>query len=80
MPNGLRTLHLSIDEAHLAHFGGMILLQRFCNKLPFFGLIQKYVKVDQRKADYLPSDLILSLLDAIMVRTQRINKTEVLQN
>jgi len=79
MPKGLRKLRLSFTDTHLTHFGGMILLQRFCNKLKLRWLIQKYVKVDQRNADYLPSDLILSLLYVIMGGFRRINKTEILQ-
>ena len=46
--------------------GGMVLLQRFCNKLRLRWLIQNHIKVPQRHADYLPSDLILALLYAIM--------------
>jgi len=79
MPKGLRKLRLSFTDTHLTHFGGMILLQRFCNKLKLRWLIQKYVKVDQRNADYLSSDLILSLLYVIMGGFRRINKTEILQ-
>jgi hypothetical protein len=79
MPKGLRTLRLLFTDTHLTHFGGMVLLQRFCSKLRLRWLIQKYVKVNQRNADYLSSDLILSLLYAIMVGLRRINKTEILQ-
>lgn len=79
MPKGLRTLHLSFNDSHLTHFGGMVLLQHFCNKLRLRWLIQKYVIIDQRNADYFPSDLILSLLYAIMAGLRRINKTEILQ-
>lgn len=79
MPRGLRTLHLAFVETHLTHFGGMVLLQRFCNKLRLRWLIQNHIKVPQRHADYLPSDLLLALLYAIMAGLRRINKTEILQ-
>jgi DDE family transposase len=79
MPRALRTLHLSFHETHLTHFGGMVLLQRFCNKLRLRWLLQNRVKIAQRNADYLPSDLILALLYAIMAGLRRINKTEILQ-
>ena len=79
MPKGLRTLRLAFVETHLTHFGGMVLLQRFCNKLRLRWLIQNHIKVPQRHADYLPSDLILALLYAIMAGLRRINKTEILQ-
>lgn len=79
MPKGLRTLHLSFNDTQLTHFGGMVLLQRFCNKLKLRWLLQNFVKVPQRSAGYLPSDLILALLYAIMAGLRRINKTEILQ-
>jgi hypothetical protein len=79
MPKGLQKLDLSFIDTHLTHFGGMILLQRFCSKLKLRWLIQKYVKISQRNASYLPSDLILALLYAIMAGLRRINKTEILQ-
>ncbi|HXJ93713.1 MAG TPA: IS1380 family transposase [Terriglobia bacterium] len=75
----MRTLRLAFAEPHLTHFGGMVLLQRFCNKLRLRWLIQNHLKVPQRQADYLPSDLILALLYAIMAGLRRINKTEILQ-
>ena len=62
MPRGLRTLHLSFSETHLTHFGGMILLQRFCSQLKLRWLLQRYVTIHQRNSDYLPSDMILMLL------------------
>jgi len=79
MPRALRTLHLSFHETHLTHFGGLVLLQRFCNKLRLRWLLQNRVNIAQRNADYLPSDLILALLYAIMAGLRRINKTEILQ-
>ncbi len=79
MPKGLRILHLSFKDHCLTHFGGMILIQCFCNKLRLRWLIQNFVKIPQRKTEYLPSDLILSLLYAIIAGMRRINKTEILQ-
>jgi len=79
MAKGLQKLHLSFLDTRLTHFGGMILLQRFCSKLKLRWRIQKYVKIPQCHASYLPSDLILALLYAIMAGLRRINKTEILQ-
>ena len=79
MPKGLRTLRLSFHDTHLTHFGGMVLLQRFCSKLRLRYQLQHAVKVPQRKGEYLPSDLILALLYAVMAGLRRINKTEILQ-
>src|SRR5438876_5258754 len=79
MPKALRTLRLSFRETHLTHFGGMVLLQRFCNKLGLRRLLQQSIRIPQRNADYHPSDLILALLYAIMAGLRRINKTDILQ-
>src|SRR5439155_6539620 len=79
MPKALRTLRLSFRETHLTHFGGMVLLQRFRNKLGLRRLLQQWIRIPQRNADYHPSDLILALLYAIMAGLRRINKTDILQ-
>jgi hypothetical protein len=79
MPKGLQTLRLAFTDTHLTHFGGMILIQRFCNKLRLRWLLQKYLKISDRKTDYLPSDLILAILYAMIAGLKRINKTETLQ-
>jgi len=79
MPKGLKNIHLSFVETHLTHFGGMVLIQRFCNKLKLRRLLQKQVKIQERNVDYYPCDLILSLLYAIIMGIKRINKTEILQ-
>jgi len=80
MPRGLRILCLSFSDTHLTHFGGMVLLQRFCKKINLRRLLQRSVQIPQRNTDYLPSDLILSLLFVIMAGLRRINKTDILQS
>ena len=62
MPRALRTLRLSFCETHLTHFGGMVLLQRFCNRLGLRRLLQQSLRMSQRNAGYHSSDLILALL------------------
>lgn len=79
MPRALRTLRLSFQETRLTHFGGMVLLQRFCNKLGLRRLLQQSLRISQRNADYRPCDLVLALLYIIMAGLRRINKTEILQ-
>src|SRR5256885_1621136 len=78
MPKALRTLRLSFCETHLTHFGGMVLLQRFCSKLGLRRLLQQWIRIPRHSAGYRPSDLILALLYAIMAGLRRINKTEIL--
>ena len=79
MPKGARSIHFSFDENHLTHFGGMWLIQRFCNKLQLRRLIQRYVKVSGRTTRYHPAELIVGLLFAIIMGLRRINKTDILQ-
>ncbi len=79
MRKGLQTLRLSFKDTHLTHFGGMVLLQRFCRKLGLRRLLQRSLRTKERNALYRSSDLILALLFAVMIGLRRINKTEILQ-
>ena len=79
MRKGLQTLRLSFKDTSLTHFGGMVLLQRFCNKLGLRRLLQRSIRTVQRNSTYRPSDLILALLFAVMIGLRRINKTDILQ-
>ena len=79
MPKGARSIHFSFAESHITHFGGMWLIQRFCNKLGLKKLLQGYVRPPQRHSQYRPSELILALLYAIIMGLRRINKTDILQ-
>ncbi len=79
MPKGLRTLAFSFSQTHLTHFGGLVLLQRFCKQLKLRRRLQSYVSLAHRQGDYAPADLLLALLYAIVAGLRRINKTELLQ-
>ena len=79
MPRALRTLGLSFHETRLTHFGGLVLLQRFCNKRGLRRLLQRSLRMPRRNANYTTADLILALWYAIRAGLRRINKTEILQ-
>lgn len=79
MRKGLQTLGFSFDEPHLTHFGGMVLMQRFCQRLQLRRRLQRALTLPHRRGDYLPADLILALLFAIIAGLRRLNKTDVLQ-
>lgn len=79
MPKGARKIHFSFKGSHLTHFGGMWLIQRFCNKLKLRHLLQRYIQTFQRSSNFHPSELILALMFAIMMGLRRINKTDILQ-
>lgn len=72
-------MRFSFDETRLTHYGGMVLMQRFCNRLRVRHRLQKYVLIPYRDGDYHPSDLILALLYALMAGLRRVNHTEILQ-
>ena len=79
MPKGARKVTFSFDERQITHFGGMWLIQRFCNKLALRRLLQRYVRPFQRSTEYDASELFLAFLFAIIMGLRRINKTEILQ-
>ena len=79
MPKGARLVRFSFDESQLTHFGGMWLIQRFCNKLRLRRMIQRYVNLNGRSSTYHPAELIVALLFAIIMGLRRINKTDILQ-
>jgi hypothetical protein len=78
MPKALRTLSFSFEDRRLTHFGGLVLLQRFCQTLHLRRRLQRRISFSQRNADYAPADLILALLYATAVGLRRINKTRLL--
>lgn len=79
MRKGLQTLRVSFDEPRLTHFGGLVLIQRFCQRLHLRRRLQRSLALPQRRGDYLPADLILALLFAVIAGLRRLNKTDVLQ-
>ena len=79
MPKGLQTLGFAFDEPHLTHFGGMVLVQRFCQRLQLRRRLQRSVRLPHRRGDYRPTDLLLALLFAVIAGLRRLNKTDVLQ-
>ena len=79
MPKALRTLSFSFEDSHLTHFGGLVLLQRFCQQIQLRRRLQRQVHLAQRDGPYAAADLILALLYAIIAGLRRINKTHLLQ-
>lgn len=79
MPSGTRKIRFSFEESHLTHYGGMWLIQRFCNRLRVRWLLQKHVGEVGRTGVYHSSDLVLALMFAIIMGLRSINRTEILQ-
>lgn len=79
MRKGLQTLAFSFDGQALTHFGGLFLIQRFCNKLCLRRRLQRMLKSAPRWIDYRPEEFVLTLLYVLIAGIQRVNKTEILQ-
>lgn len=79
MPKGARKFYFSFEESHLTHFGGLWLVQRFCQRLQLRSRLQQYVRIAQRFGDYQSAELFLALLFSIVMGLRRINKKEILQ-
>src|ERR1051326_3171725 len=79
MPKGLKTLGFSFQDVALTHYGGLVLLQRFCQKLELRRQLQRHVRVPQRRSDFQTADLILALLFVQIAGLRRISKTQILQ-
>jgi hypothetical protein len=78
MRKGLQTLDFSFESDSLTHFGGLFLIQRFCNKLCLRRRLERIVKEAPSWADYHPADLILVFLYVLMVGLPRVSRTEIL--
>ena len=79
MTNSLKRLHLHFSEDAITHFGGMVLIQRFCQRLGLRRMIRRRLHFGRRSFDYDPATLTMALLYAIIMGLKRVNKTEILQ-
>src|SRR5512136_699912 len=79
MRKGLQTLEFAFDGDALTHFGGLFLIQRFCNKLRLRRRLQRILKAAPHWIDYRPEDIIMTFLYVLIAGIQRVNRTEILQ-
>jgi hypothetical protein len=79
MPKGAHSIHYSFAERGITHFGGMWLIRDFSKKIRLKKLLQEHVRMSQKHPEYLPSELILALMFAVIMGFRRINKAEILQ-
>ena len=78
MRKGLQTLDFSFEAESLTHFGGLFLIQRFCNKLCLRRRLERILKDPPKWADYHPADLVLVFLYVLIAGLPRVNKTQIL--
>lgn len=79
MKKGLQTLDFSFQADNLTHYGGLFLIQRFCNKLDLRRRLKRTLAAAPDWSDFDPVDVILMLLFLLIVGVQRINKSDKLQ-
>ena len=79
MGKGLRTLEFSFEDTDLTHFGGLVLIQRFCRCLRLRWLLQRDLTIPHRGGDFQPADLLLAMLYVLIAGFRRVSKTEILQ-
>ena len=79
MRKGLQSLEFSFEAESLTHFGGLFLIQRFCNQLCLRRRLERIMKDAPAWADYPPADLVLVFLYVLIAGLPRVNKTDILQ-
>jgi hypothetical protein len=79
MRKGLQSLGFSFETESLTHFGGLFLIQRFCNQLCLRRRLERILKDAPHWASYSPADLVLVFLYVLIAGLPRVNRTEILQ-
>ncbi len=79
MKKGVQKLTIAFEEPALTHYGGMVLIQRFCKKLKIKDLLYSNIKSWNRYIDYHPAELILIIIYTIIIGILRLSGTRILQ-
>ena len=79
MKKGLQSLDYSFEADSLTHYGGLFLIQRFCNKLDLRRRLQRILRAAPAWTDFDPVDLVLMILFLLIAGVQRFNKSDKLQ-
>ena len=79
MKKGLQSLDYSFEADSLTHYGGLFLIQRFCNKLDLRRRLQRRLRAAPDWTDFDPVDLALLTLFLLIAGVQRLNKSDKLQ-
>lgn len=79
MKKGLQSLDYSFEADSLTHYGGLFLIQRFCNKLDLRRRLQRLWRAAPNWMDFQPVDLVLMILFLLIAGVQRFNKADKLR-
>ena len=69
----------SFEADSLTHYGGLFLIQRFCNKLGLRRRLERLLRAAPEWSEFNPVDLIVLLLYLLVAGVQRISKSDKLQ-
>jgi hypothetical protein len=79
MKKGLQALEFSFEADTLTHYGGLFLIQRFCNKLDFRRRLHRLWRAAPDWSEHDPRDMVQLLLFLLIVGIQRIHKSDKIQ-
>lgn len=79
MKKGLQSLMFSFEADYLTHYGGLFLIQRFCNKLGLRRRLQRALRAAPPWSEFDPVDLIQLLLFLLIAGVQRLSKSDKLE-
>jgi DDE family transposase len=79
MKKGLQSLAFSFEADYLTHYGGLFLIQRFCNKLGFRRRLQRALRAAPNWTEFDPVDLIQLLIFFLIAGVQRVSKSDKLE-
>lgn len=79
MKKGLQSLEFSFEADTLTQYGGLFLIQRFCNKLDLRRRLKRTLAAAPDWSDFDPVDMVLLILFLLIAGVQRINRSPKLQ-
>lgn len=80
MASSTKTVTLSFSGQTLTHFGGLVLLQQFFQRLGLRRLLTRSIRFSQRNNRYSLSESLLALVYPILLGLGRIESTRLLQH
>jgi hypothetical protein len=79
MKKGLQTLEYSFEADCLSHYGGLFLIQRFCQKLDLHQRLQRHWYDCPASSKFNPVGVLELLLFLLVAGVQRLNQSDKLQ-
>lgn len=79
MTKGIKKFHISFGESAITHYGGLLLIHQFCQKLKLKHLLQTYLKSYPKHQEYQDSEIIIFIFYFIISGVLRIHNTLPLQ-